>query len=42
MQANFSELGADVVGPERFPQFQSLVSNEDLLDGTYKVDDKIG
>lgn len=42
MQASFSELGADGVGPERFPQFRSLVSNEDLPDGTYKVDDKIG
>jgi hypothetical protein len=42
MQANFSELGADKVNSENFPGYQSLVSNEDLADGTYKVHDSIG
>lgn len=42
LQANFSELGADGVGPEQFKKFRALVSNEDLADGTYKVEDKLG
>jgi RHS repeat-associated protein len=39
MQAGFSELGADNVGPDRFRQYRALVTNEDLPDGTYTVKD---
>ena len=42
MQASFSELGADNVGPNNFPQYRALVSDGDLADGTYTVKDSIG